>query len=81
MNFFNLIYNKIFVRPTFFIAKGLWQIGDGLLIDNLGPDGISDAIRHISKRVGSLQSGYLYHYAFTMLVGLVGIVTWYLYAY
>ena len=56
----------------------LWKIGDRLLIDGLGPDGVSKAIRLLAKRIGIIQSGYVYHYAFAMLIGLVSMITWYL---
>ena len=79
--YFDELYNRLFVRPTFYIAKQLWKIGDGVLIDGLGPDGISSAVQDISRRISHLQSGYVYHYAFAMLIGLVGIVTWYLYSF
>jgi len=56
----------------------LWKTGDGDLIDGLGPDGVASAARSLARRAGALQSGYMYHYAFAMLVGVVVLVTWYL---
>ena len=49
-----------------------------MIIDGLGPDGVSKAVRLAARRVAALQSGYLYHYAFAMLIGIVVISTWYL---
>ena len=79
--YFDELYNKIFVRPIFFCGKALWKIGDGVLIDGLGPDGISNIVRQLSKQISKIQSGYLYHYAFIMLIGLVSIITWCLYSF
>ena len=79
--YFDELYDRIFVRPAFTIGRALWKVGDGMLIDGLGPDGLSSAIRLISRRVSALQSGYLYHYAFSMLIGLVVLITWYILAH
>ena len=56
----------------------LWKTGDGSIIDGLGPDGISAVTVDLARRAGRLQTGYVYHYAFMMLIGVVGLVTWYL---
>jgi len=78
--YFDELYDRIFVRPCFFLGNRLWKVGDGTLIDGLGPDGISSAVRVMARRVAALQSGYLYHYAFAMLIGVVLLVSWYLLA-
>jgi NADH-quinone oxidoreductase subunit L len=57
----------------------LWKQGDGALIDGLGPDGVSAVTRGLARRAGRFQSGYVYHYAFVMLIGVVLFVTWYLF--
>ena len=59
-------------------GRGFWKVVDEMIIDGLGPDGISNTVRLAAKRVAALQSGYLYHYAFAMLIGVVVITTWYL---
>jgi len=79
--YFDELYDMIFVRPAFRLGRGLWRAGDGLLIDGLGPDGISSVVRFASRRASALQTGYLYHYAFAMLIGVVGLITWYLLAH
>ena len=73
------LYNKIFVKPFFYLASLFWKRGDIGLIDNYGPNGVSRMINVISKRFSMFQSGYLYHYAFVMLGGLVIILTWFVY--
>jgi len=79
--YFDELYDMLFVRPAFKLGRGLWQTGDGLLIDGIGPDGVSAVVRNISRRASALQTGYLYHYAFAMLIGVVALVTWYLFAH
>ena len=77
--YFDELYEKIFVKPAFSLGRGLWKTGDGLLIDGVGPDGVAAGTIIIAKRIARLQSGYLYHYAFAMLTGVVLLVTWYLF--
>jgi NADH-quinone oxidoreductase subunit L len=77
--YFDELYDFLFVRPAMKLGKGLWQGGDGALIDGVGPDGIASATRAIAAKVGRLQSGYLYHYAFAMLIGVASFVTWYMF--
>jgi len=76
--YFDELYDFLFVRPSFKIGRAFWQGGDGALIDGVGPDGVASATKDIAKRVGALQSGYLYHYAFAMLIGVAAFVTWYI---
>ncbi len=76
--YFDEIYDFIFVRPTVWIARKLWKVGDGAIIDGLGPDGISARVIDVTRRVVRLQSGYLYHYAFAMLLGIAALITWFM---
>jgi NADH-quinone oxidoreductase subunit L len=77
--YFDELYDRIFVRPMAWIARVLWKVGDGLLIDGLGPDGISARVLSITKRVVRLQTGFVYHYAFVMLIGIVIFVSYFAY--
>ena len=77
--YFDELYDMLFVRPAFGLGHGFWRTGDGTLIDGIGPDGVVAATRDLSRRIAGLQSGYLYHYAFAMLLGISGLVTWYLF--
>ncbi|MEE2970930.1 MAG: NADH-quinone oxidoreductase subunit L [Pseudomonadota bacterium] len=79
--YFDELYDRIFVRPAFYLGRGLWKEGDGTMIDGIGPDGISAAVRVLARRASALQTGYVYHYAFAMLIGVAGLVTWYLYGH
>ena len=73
------LYHKVFVLTFFKLANFFWKKGDEKTIDGLGPNGISWIISKSSSYVSLFQSGYLFHYAFAMLGGLVIILTWFLY--
>ncbi len=77
--YFDELYDWVFVRTAFVLGDGLWKSGDGTVIDGLGPDGVSALTRDLARQASRLQTGYLYHYAFVMMIGLVGFVTWYLF--
>ena len=74
--YFDELYDFLFVRPAFRIGRFLWKRGDGRIIDDFGPDGISALVLSVARRARALQSGYVYHYAFAMLVGVVLLVTY-----
>ncbi len=78
--YFDELYEALIVRPAFALGRGLWKSGDGRLIDGIGPDGVASTMRRFSLRASALQSGYLYHYAFAMLIGVVVLITWYFYS-
>jgi NADH-quinone oxidoreductase subunit L len=75
--YFDEIYDFLFVRPAFWLGRLLWRGGDGWLIDGFGPDGVSARVIDVTNRVVRLQSGYLYHYAFAMLIGVAALITWF----
>ena len=76
--YFDEIYDFLFVRFAMWLGAGLWKKGDGAVIDGLGPDGLATTTRRLSVGASRLQTGYLYHYAFAMLIGVVVLVSWYL---
>lgn len=78
--YFDEIYDFLFVRPAKWLGRFLWKKGDGWLIDGFGPDGISARVVDVTNRVVRLQSGYVYHYAFAMLIGVAALVTWMMFA-
>ena len=75
--YFDELYDRIFVRPCFYLGRNLWKIGDGTIIDGLGPDGVASSVKVLARRIAGLQSGYLYHYAFAMLTGIVLLASWF----
>ncbi len=78
--YFDELYDLIFVRPARRLGHFLWKKGDGVVIDGFGPDGVSAAVLRVTGRVVKLQTGYVYHYAFAMLLGVAGFVTWFLFS-
>jgi NADH-quinone oxidoreductase subunit L len=74
--YFDELYDFLFVNPAKRLGRFLWKKGDGWLIDGFGPDGVSARVIDVTQRVVKLQSGYLYHYAFAMLIGVAALVTW-----
>ena len=74
--YFDELYNFIFVEPLKKAGLFLWRKGDENTIDRYGPDGLSRLIKIISDKVVNFQSGYLYHYAFVMLVGFSVLLTY-----
>ena len=79
--YFDELYDLIFVRPAKWIGYQLWKKGDGFIIDGFGPDGVSAMSVQVGKGAGRLQSGYVYHYAFVMLLGVAGLLTYALLAW
>jgi NADH-quinone oxidoreductase subunit L len=76
--YFDELYDRLFVKSAFSLGEGLWKTGDGTIIDGFGPDGIATATRELAREASRLQTGYVYHYAFAMLIGVVALITWYL---
>jgi NADH-quinone oxidoreductase subunit L len=76
--YFDWIYDRIFVRPTLWLGRLFWKGGDGFVIDGFGPDGVSARVLDVTRNVVRLQTGYLYHYAFAMLIGVAAFVTWFM---
>ncbi|HKS19420.1 MAG TPA: NADH-quinone oxidoreductase subunit L [Bradyrhizobium sp.] len=77
--YFDELYDLIFVRPAKWIGYTLWKKGDGFVIDGFGPDGVSARVLDITRNVVKIQTGYLYHYAFAMLIGVAGLITWFMF--
>jgi NADH-quinone oxidoreductase subunit L len=77
--YFDELYDFLFVRPAKWIGYRLWQRGDLGVIDGYGPNGFAAVSVDIARRAIRLQTGYLYHYAFAMLIGVALFVTWYMF--
>jgi NADH-quinone oxidoreductase subunit L len=78
--YFDELYDVIFVRPIKWLGRSFWKGGDGWLIDGFGPDGVSARVLDVTRSVVRLQTGYLYHYAFAMLIGAAAFITWFMFA-
>ena len=70
------LYNLIFVKPSFWFGRLFWKKGDEGTIDRFGPHGAAEVVLQGSRLAVRFQTGYLYSYAFVMLLGLVGLATW-----
>jgi NADH-quinone oxidoreductase subunit L len=75
--YFDELYDFLFVRPAMWLGRFLWKKGDGMVIDGLGPDGVSARVIDVTRGVVRLQTGFVYHYAFAMLIGVAALVSWF----
>jgi len=78
--YFDEIYDFLLVRPLMWLGRLFWKGGDGFVIDGFGPDGVSARVLDVTRNVVRLQTGYLYHYAFAMLIGVAAFITWFMFA-
>src|SRR5690349_20783622 len=79
--YFDELYDIIFVKPAKWLGRFLWKKGDGFVIDGFGPDGVSARVLDVTRNVVKIQTGYLYHYAFAMLIGVAGLITWFMFGF
>ena len=77
--FFDELYDLVFVKGAKALGDFFWKVGDQKVIDGLGPNGVAAVSALTGKRVGRWQTGYVYHYAFVMLLGVAGLLTYGLY--
>ena len=77
--YFDEAYDFLFVRSAKALGRFLWKKGDGVVIDGFGPDGISSAVNDVTRGVVRLQTGYLYHYAFAMMIGIAALISWFMF--
>ena len=74
--YFDELYDYIIVKPSQKIGLFLWKVCDVKIIDGFGPDGISMLIKKISQKANKFQSGFIYQYAFVMLLGFSALLTY-----
>ncbi|MCW2285714.1 NADH-quinone oxidoreductase subunit L [Rhodoblastus acidophilus] len=74
--YFDELYDKIFVKPAFWLGRLFWKGGDGAIIDRLGPDGVAARVVDGAGFASRLQTGFIYNYAFAMLLGLAALITY-----
>lgn len=77
--YFDELYNAVFVKTANKLGSLLWKTGDIKIIDGFGPNGVAYLSRLIAMRTSALQTGYVYHYAFAMLIGLLILISWLVY--
>jgi len=76
--YFDELYDWLFVQPAKALGLGLWRGGDQGIIDRFGPDGVAGGALAGARRAIRLQTGFVYHYAFAMLIGVAALVSWYI---
>lgn len=74
--YFDELYNLVFVRPALWIGTAVWKGFDDWLVDGKIAEGLGRRVQNVTGWVVKLQSGYLYHYAFAMLIGIAVLLTW-----
>ena len=74
--YFDELYDRMFTRMSMRLGHIFWKTGDGA-IDYYGPDGVAGLVMRLAQKVGALETGYIYHYAFAMLVGVAALVSWF----
>jgi NADH-quinone oxidoreductase subunit L len=79
--FFDELYEATFVRGAKFLGDLFWKGGDQKVIDGLGPNGVAAASYVVGRAASRVQSGYVYHYAFVMLLGVAGLLSYALWAW
>ncbi len=73
------LYQFCFVTPSQKIGAFFWHKGDGDIIDGYGPNGVADKVMRAANRVSRAQSGYVYHYALSFVIGFALLITWVFY--
>jgi NADH-quinone oxidoreductase subunit L len=76
--YFDELYDFLFVRPAKKIGQFFWKTGDGMIIDGFGPDGLTKMVKMVSDKAVQFQTGFLYHYAFAILIGLSLLLTYFM---
>ncbi len=74
--YFDELYNTIFVKPALWVGRAFWHGFDDALVDKTLTEGLGRRVQNVTSWVVKLQSGYLYHYAFAMLIGIAALLTW-----
>ncbi|HEV7345356.1 MAG TPA: NADH-quinone oxidoreductase subunit L [Devosia sp.] len=74
--YFDELYNNIFVKPALWVGRAFWKGFDDWLIDDKLTEGLGRRVQNVTAWVTKLQSGYIYHYAFAMLIGIAALLTW-----
>ena len=73
--YFDELYENLFVKSSKFLGNFFWKKIDGLVIDRFGPDGVSNLIKKLSLKAVKFQNGFIYQYAFVMLIGFSILLT------
>ncbi|MBV8548319.1 MAG: NADH-quinone oxidoreductase subunit L [Alphaproteobacteria bacterium] len=75
--YFDEAYDYLFVRTARKLGDFLWKRGDDGFIDRFGPDGVAGAVVRLAQRASAIETGYVYHYAFAMVIGVAVFISWF----
>lgn len=73
--YFDELYDAIFVKPAMWIGRALWKGGDGAIIDGT-INGTASGVVAGTNQIVKLQTGFVYHYAFAMLIGVAALLSY-----
>lgn len=76
---FDELYDRVFTRNAFRLGRFFWQKGDKAVIDGYGPDGVASMYARFAGVLSRFQTGYVFQYAFVMMIGLIGLVSWFVF--
>jgi NADH-quinone oxidoreductase subunit L len=79
--YFDWFNENVLARATRALGDGLWKVGDQTVIDGAAVNGSARVVGVLAVLTRELQSGYLYHYAFAMLIGVAGLITWFMFGF
>jgi len=77
--FFDELYDKLFVKNAILLGRLFWFVGDQNTIDRIGPDGSAKATKNIATLMSKFQTGYVYQYAFVMMIAVIGLISWFVF--
>ncbi len=77
--FFDEIYHHVFTKTAFLLGLFFWKFGDKKIIDGYGPDGSASVSNKVANLMSRFQSGYVYQYAFMMMIAVIGLISWFVF--
>ena len=75
--YFDELYNAVFVKNAWRLGRVFWVFGDQKTIDRFGPDGSAGITKRFAGVLSRAQTGFVYHYAFLMILAVIGILSWF----
>ncbi|MCD8497350.1 MAG: hypothetical protein LRZ85_04270 [Alphaproteobacteria bacterium] len=75
--YFDELYDRLFVRTSKRLGQAFWYAGDQNVIDALGPNGSAAASKFFAGLLSRFQSGFVYQYAFVMMIAVIGLMSWF----
>jgi len=76
--FFDELNNVLFLKPAYSFGRLFWKT-DKHVVDGIGPDGVAKTSLGVAGLLSKFQSGYVFQYALVMMLGLIGLISWFFY--